>query len=264
MSMRRVYRIPNQSGAGFTLIEIALSLTIIAFALIAIIGVLPHGMSVQKDNREETIINQDAVYLMDILRSGSRGADDLTNYVFGIVLNTNISEPTLTYVNPTLAASFGFTNIQPLPLSSGSNIVGLMSIPKYRDVPTAFGRGSATNTVTVYMLSISGNASDQPPQFTTSIRDLAFGYRLTAEISQYFSQVPNTPYDLAVAQNLQTNLYELRLTFRWPLLPNGGVGSGRLTFRTLASGILTVNPATTVGPDLFFLRQGTFNQAYSE
>jgi len=260
MSMRRVHRIPNQSGAGFTLIEIALSLTIIAFALIAIIGVLPHGMSVQKDNREETIINQDAVYLMDILRSGSRGADDLTNYVFGIVLNTNLAGPTMTYVNPTLAASFSFTNIQPLPLNSGSNIVGLMSVPKYRD--------DATNTVTVYMLSISGNAADQPPQFTTSIRDLAFGYRLTAEISPYFSEIQDTntelPYDIAVAQNLHTNLYELRLTFRWPLLPNGGVGSGRLTFRTLASGILTVNPATTVGPDLFFLRQGTFNQAYSE
>jgi len=259
MSMRRVYRIPNQSGAGFTLIEIALSLTIIAFALIAIIGVLPHGMRVQKDNREETIINQDAVYLMDILRSGSRGADDLTNYVFGIVLNTNMSGPTMTYVNPTLAASFGFTNIQPLPLNSGSNIVGLMSIPKYRD--------DATNTVTVYMLSISGNASDQPPQFTTAIRDMAFGYRLTAEISPYFSELLTTniwTLNNAIGQNLHTNLYELRLTFRWPLLPDGSVGSGRYTFRTLASGTMTVNPATIVGPDLFFLQQSTFSQAFSE
>jgi type II secretory pathway pseudopilin PulG len=261
MSMRRVHRISNQSGAGFTLIEIALSLTIIAFALIAIIGVLPHAMRVQRDNREETIINQDAVVLMDMLRSGSRGADDLTNYVLGIVLNTNISLPTMTYVNPTLGASFSFTNVQPLPLNSGSNIVGLMSIPKYRD--------DATNIVTVYMLAISGNAADQPPQFTTSIRDLAFGYRLTAEISPYFSEIAGTnatttTTDVAIAQNLHTNLYELRLTFRWPLLPNGGVGSGRMSFRTLASGTMIVNPATVTGPDLFFLQPSTFTQAYSE
>ena len=45
---------------AFTMIEIALSLAIIGFALVAIIGALPKGMNVQRENREETIINQDA------------------------------------------------------------------------------------------------------------------------------------------------------------------------------------------------------------
>ena len=45
------------------MIEIALSLAIIGFALVAIIGVLPIGMNVQKDNREATIVNQDATVL---------------------------------------------------------------------------------------------------------------------------------------------------------------------------------------------------------
>jgi len=45
---------------GFTMVEIAIALAVIAFALVAIIGVLPIGMNVQRDNRAETIINQDA------------------------------------------------------------------------------------------------------------------------------------------------------------------------------------------------------------
>ena len=66
------------------MVEIAIALAVIGFALVAIIGVLPSGLEVQKDNREETNINQDAVYFMDAIRSGARGADDLTNYVVAI------------------------------------------------------------------------------------------------------------------------------------------------------------------------------------
>ena len=46
----------RQRTAGFTMIELVICLGIIAFALVAIIGVLPVGINVQKDNREETII----------------------------------------------------------------------------------------------------------------------------------------------------------------------------------------------------------------
>ena len=60
------------------MIEIAISLAIIGIALVAIIGVLPLGVNVQKDNREETIINQDATVLVEAIRNGARGADDLT------------------------------------------------------------------------------------------------------------------------------------------------------------------------------------------
>ncbi len=59
--------------AAFTMVEIAISLAIIGIALVAIIGVLPLGMNVQKDNREETIINQDATVLLEAIRSGARG-----------------------------------------------------------------------------------------------------------------------------------------------------------------------------------------------
>src|SRR5262249_16641536 len=48
------------SQSAFTMIEIAICLAVIGFALAAIVGVLPLGMNVQRENREETIINQDA------------------------------------------------------------------------------------------------------------------------------------------------------------------------------------------------------------
>jgi type II secretory pathway pseudopilin PulG len=66
------------------MIEIAISLAVIGFALVAIIGVLPLGMEVQKENREETIINQDATMFMEAIRNGAQGMDDLTNYVYAI------------------------------------------------------------------------------------------------------------------------------------------------------------------------------------
>ena len=70
--------------AAFTMVEIALCLAIIGFALVAIIGVLPTGLNVQKENREETIINQEAAVWMDAIRNGAQGYDDLTNQVIAI------------------------------------------------------------------------------------------------------------------------------------------------------------------------------------
>ena len=71
-------------GSGFTMIEIALCLAIIGFALVSILLVLPTGMNSQRDTREETIISQDASVLMEAIRGGARGMDDLTNYVYAI------------------------------------------------------------------------------------------------------------------------------------------------------------------------------------
>ena len=65
-------------GLGaFTMIEIVISLAVIGFALVAIIGILPTGMNVQRDNRQETIVNQDESVIMNALRNGERGLNDL-------------------------------------------------------------------------------------------------------------------------------------------------------------------------------------------
>src|SRR5512133_97534 len=69
---------------AFTMIEIAISLGVIGFALVAIIGIMPAAMQTQKENRQETIITQDATVFMNAIRNGERGIDDLTNYVVAI------------------------------------------------------------------------------------------------------------------------------------------------------------------------------------
>src|SRR5271156_3068044 len=82
MNIRAQHFYSRQSG--FTMVEVAISLAIIGIALVAIIGVLPMGMNVQRENREATVINQDATVFIEAIRNGARGLDDLTNYVYAI------------------------------------------------------------------------------------------------------------------------------------------------------------------------------------
>jgi len=129
--------------SAFTMIEIAICLAIVGFALVAIIGVLPIGMNTQRDNREETIINQDAIMLINAIRTGARGMDDLTNYVSGV-------------------AAYSATNNYLTNITSGAQIVGLLSTP------------GATNYAKVH--SISGLATEK---FSGSL--ISFDYLLVCE-----------------------------------------------------------------------------------
>ena len=88
------------------------------------------------------------------------------------------------------------------------------------------------------------------------MHDLGFSYRLTSEIIPYgtnyydpswtnYTAFPaNSPDNISrsnnwlVANNLQANLHDVRLTFLWPLLPRGRTGSGGQAFRTLVGGQL--------------------------
>src|SRR5262245_40961710 len=119
----RRLRIParrcNREIHAFTMVEIALSIAVVAFALVAILGVLPTGMTVQKDNREDNIINQEGRYWMEALRSGAL-VEDLTNYVESITI-TNLTKP---------AKSVVFDNTPSTPLRPG-DVIALLSMPKY-------------------------------------------------------------------------------------------------------------------------------------
>ena len=101
---------------------------------------------------------------------------------------------------------------------------------------------------------------EKAPQNNRDVRDLAFSYRVIADVVPYAGYDSFwTNVDTAVitdtntltihsnywrtARNLQDNLHDLRLTFRWPLeqRPNpiqkeGVVGNGRQTYRTMVSG----------------------------
>jgi type II secretory pathway pseudopilin PulG len=304
---------PARRSAAFTMIEIAMSLAVIGLALVTIIGILPQGMDVQKENRRETIINQDANYLLQAIRGGARGLDDLTNYVISITVYTTAYSAsgnpgsTTTYTSTYTSSSYG----NKYYLTTGSNIVGLLSMPKY--IPLA-GGGFQSNYVTANFRAISGEAVEKFPQTNTVIQEAAFSYRLVSEIvpwgattnyadptwtnfaalfspakagqaaanavawAQNFSTNGNAgvfyltngldfstvSYSLFVsranawltARTVQTNLYDVRLLFRWPLQPGNRVGNSRQTYRAVVSGAITNDPA---GGNLWFFRPDNFN-----
>src|SRR5512136_2753433 len=125
------------AAAAFTMIEIAISLAVIGVALVAIIGILPSGMQVQKENREETIINQDASLWVEAIRDGAQGLDYLTNYVIAI---TNYVTQYDVTGRPVGGGPVGYTYEScsfrpPLLLTNGMRIVGLLSTPKYTPGP---------------------------------------------------------------------------------------------------------------------------------
>jgi type II secretory pathway pseudopilin PulG len=242
----------DTAQSAFTMVEIALALAVIGFALVAIVGVLPLGLEVQKQNREDTIIDHEANYLMDGLRTGSRGMDDLTNYVMeirqtfwempigggpGTLLETRVYNP-----NPLTTPNSPFDNrpvINSFPLNSGARIVGLLSWPKY--MPSSRNGYFVSNNVIAYVRALSGAATEKVPQTDPNVRSLAFNYRLTAEITP----VPAPPFTNAIqvltnaqfAQNLRANLHEIRLLYRWPVKPNGEPGpTGREVYRTQFGG----------------------------
>jgi prepilin-type N-terminal cleavage/methylation domain-containing protein len=214
------------SQSAFTMMEIAICLAIIGIALVAIIGVLPQGMNVQKDNREETVINQDATIFIEAIRNGQRGSDDLTNYVY-MITNT-------------------YTGVGYVSFSSGSNIVGLLSTPEFT--------GNTSNRMVAYVRSMSGPAVEKPPQDNQLLQQDSFSYRIICE---------NVPIQLAdnnsaYASQLANSLHELRLTFLWPQQPNGALGAGRQTYRALIAGQLVNNG---IAPTNYFFQSQSFTNA---
>ena len=254
-----------QPQSAFTMIEIAISLAVIGFALVAIIGVLPTGMNVQRQNREETIINQDAAVFASAIRQGARGLDDLTNYVYAItnywaVWDTNAPGTTTPPITSGLDG-YVWTNsdvrsITPppfLPLTNGFRIVGLMSRPKYDQYQLPSDR-FRSNHVVAFVHALSGPASEKPPQANLEVKADAFSYRMICENLTIAADDGNTPH----GHQLTNSFRELRLTFRWPLSPTGVAGNGRQTFRTQVGGhLLTTND---VGHVLYFFEPQTFAQ----
>lgn len=250
---------------GFTMIEIAISLGVIGIALVAIIGVLPMGMNVQKENREETIINQDATILMEAIRNGARGVDDLTNYVYAITNYWSLYKTDGTFNKPGVngytytGSSINNSPTPYVPITNGMRIVGLLSTPKYTSLdltPTnnVFS-GGYSNHVVVYIRSMSGLATEKPPQDNDIVREDSFSYRLICDNVPAQSSDPTT----AFGRQMDANLRELRLSFSWPLRPNNSVGLFRQTFRTLIAGQLT--PVLNNGNYLYFFQPQLFTNA---
>jgi type II secretory pathway pseudopilin PulG len=278
ISCRSFIRSRQRELAAFTLVEIALSIAIIGFALVAIIGVLPAGLNVQKENREETIIVHDANYLINAISTAARGLDDLTNYVEAITnyvtyynINNVPSFETRAYTRTNSATN---SAVGPPALVSGSNIVGLLSTPKYLfngkpflPPETPVHQGFISNYIVAYSRALSGPAVEKVPQNNPIVSDLSFRYRLICEVSPYANWNTNwfntnlvslSTNDIAarveawqVARAMQGNMNELRLVFRWPVDGKRVAGNQRQVFRTILGGALT---NVSNAPELWFVQ----------
>jgi type II secretory pathway pseudopilin PulG len=244
----------RSTQAAFTLVEIVLALGIVAFAMVAIIGVLPSGIKVQKENREETIINQDGMFLLEAIRSGSRGIDDLTNYVESITVRYGTLNP-VTYTNSVTTAANRLTN--------GQQIVGLLSTPKIERLANGSLR---QNSVSARIRAMNGVAGEKGRLND----DLAFRYVLVSEVMPFSHRpptfVPGSLQEFAFSTNLYNNLYDVRLTLRWPLFQRGAVwdtGRARKSFRTLINGEL--KPLSPIVPfnALYFFQPNVFTATNS-
>lgn len=244
--MKDISKIRIKAEAAFTMVEVALSIAIVAFAMVAIIGVLPTGFQVQRDNREETIVNQDGTYLLEAIRGGV-GLDELTNFVERITISNR------TDVHIGRRVNSGDLTGREIPLMNGNVIIQMLSVPTFHgdQLQTIHATQTIqTNEVSALVRSISGSASQRFQ--ANSFRENAFTYLVTSIITPYdpFPVFTNrnsiSANRMELSRNVITsNLYDVRLHFRWPVTEisqKGGVaykvGRREKVFRTLVSGRL--------------------------
>ena len=219
MRLSRHLRPRGPSGAAaFTMVEIAFSLAIIGFALVAILKVLPYGLTVQKENRQDTVINHDAAFWMDAIRSGPKFAGaipDLPLYVIRVIrVTTQFSQPPGTAPAPT-GVIVGQTNYAGFTTNDTPVIIGLLSTPTWY---TNNGFWYSNYTI-AYVRGLTGAAVSQLPQTNATIVDAAFSYTFTAAVRPVRT-VPTFP----PGPDLPGVLQDIHLNFIWPVLPNGLTG----------------------------------------
>ncbi len=213
---------------AFTMVEIALCLAIIGFALVALIGILPAGLNVQKENREETVIANDAASWLSAIRGGDRVFGPSLGHV--IALTNRITEfdpatgnPIRTYTSGVDGESLGALQ---------RDMVRILSTPRI------YVKGGIlySNSVTAYVRALTAPAVNLAPQANDTILNSAFSYTITADVTPVPQPLDTTSTNYL--KNLQGNLHEVQLTFRWPLLPTARTGNNRRTFRTTVGGEL--------------------------
>jgi len=185
--------------AGFTMAEIAIALGVIAFALIAIIGILPAGLQVQRDNREETIINQDARVLLEAVKSGGRDmASDLGSFVVS-------------------------TDGVPVQGISTVDLVRLLSDQN----------NSHTNVISAMSGGVASRGSDFALRYQVVNHVLSPTETNFLPRARLFGGVGEFTFS-----DLTNQIHDVRLRFAWPVKANGTLGpeANRYVARTLVTG----------------------------
>ena len=236
------------ADAAFTMVEIALCIAVVAIAMVAIIGVLPAGLNVQKQNREESLLTQDAELLLNVLRGGQTRLQDLLNYADRVTLIRQYRDRAPSRTNYFHGPMVQGTPAGSDPLADAFQVLGLLSRPKYTLEPSAVSRGNpvaVTNIVRLEMRSMSGSMAEHPvirkaerrtPPNDTRI-DFAFRYRVTLET---VTRAPVVVPGVTPVSNdaMAGGVSEVRMILEWPLQRTGNdpeqyrLGFNRREFRT--------------------------------
>lgn len=203
------------------MVEIAIALGVIGFALVAIIGVLPRGLEVQRDNRAETVINQDATFWAEAIRNGATGIDNLTNHVESITI---VEWNDIFARSSILSSNYYVYGPGPQGYLSGSNIIGLLTT---RALNPQF-------EVRAVVSAMSGAASEKGA--TEADRELAFRYRMNVDIYRPLGDSPSftslSTNHTVPAADIMEHLYEVRLGVSYPIVTPDRPGPRRQVFRT--------------------------------
>ncbi len=198
------------------------------FALAAIIGVLPTGMHVQKSNRDDTLINQEGLMMLEAIRSGTMNFTTLTNMVDDVAV----------YCTNSKGAPMAYTNIT---LNSPAQIMGLLSIPVGGLYQANKAGPSMYATQVVAKVRVkTGTLAQQGTN--RDARDFAFSYLLQPEIRLFTNYGAYMATNAADLTNASLSLYELKLVLRWPVYGKQGAwraGSRKQVFRTLVNANMT-------------------------
>jgi len=260
---------------GFTMIEVALCLAIIGFALVSILAVLPLGMNSQQATRQQTVISQDATMFLEAIRGGAQGMDDLTNYVLAITnysqgyTSNGVRSGILHTAGYTFdSAAFDLTAEPGWVLTNGARIIGLMSTPEFTDgiggspLSSIVNIPYTSNRVYACVRSFSGVAAEKPPQNNDIMRGASFSYRMlcvNAPVPASAAVMAGTGTNYAAFEHqMAVNLRELRLMFLWPVLPNFSVGLNHehQNFRADVAGSMSLT--NNNGISLYFFEPQSF------
>lgn len=247
----------RRSDRGFTMIEIAIALGVIGFALVAIIGILPMGLDVQRDNRSETIINQDATLWLEAIRSGAVGMNDLPSYVENIsLIERNPADGGMVASN-----RYVLGNGSGQTFKDGADIIGLLT----------WAASGPDREARAQITALSGSAAEK--ELDPAKRALAFSYLLRVVIDA--RRDPNIdfndtalPFDAVTGEEMltirhfgysslnraypdATSLSEIRLTFAYPFIGENRPPPRAQTYRASVARQIVNDPD---GSEFFFFR----------
>lgn len=249
---------------GFTMVEIALCLAIVAFAMVVIMGVLPLGGLVQKENREKTLSLLDGNYILEAIQNGAKGYDDLGLYVDEILL----------FEKPNSAPKVIENNVSGGTYWGTREIVGLLSAPKYLltssnvwipnylNNNSIFGNRATNMTCRLKMRSMNGNAADKNTDEAN--RDFGMSYLVDVQVTPAqtnYVDLDEVNKDSTLKdwflreRTMSRTTYEVLLTLSWPVRQTASkdgyyvAGNNTQFFRTFITGTLSDTKKTMEIPD---------------